>query len=79
MTIAPVNQIAPLREVSTLIGAAIGGRLSGEQHLRSRLAAASIDLPKSTGCRRFTPDHIYLFPKFQSSGSRFTAHTLAGF
>jgi len=52
MTIAPVSQIAPLREVSTLIGAAIGGRLSGEQHLRSRLAAASIDLPKSTGCRR---------------------------
>jgi len=42
MTIAPVSQIAPLREVSTLIGAAIGGRLFGEQHLRSRLAAASI-------------------------------------
>ena len=42
MTIAPVSQIAPLREVSTLIGAAIGGRLFGEQHLRSRLAAASM-------------------------------------
>jgi drug/metabolite transporter (DMT)-like permease len=42
MTIAPVSQIAPVREVSTLIGAAIGGRLFGEQHLRSRLAAASI-------------------------------------
>jgi drug/metabolite transporter (DMT)-like permease len=42
MTAAPVSQIAPVREVSTLIGAAIGGRLFGEQHLRSRLAAASI-------------------------------------
>jgi drug/metabolite transporter (DMT)-like permease len=42
MTVAPVSQIAPVREVSTLIGAAIGGRLFGEQHLRSRFAAASI-------------------------------------
>ncbi|HEY1478101.1 MAG TPA: hypothetical protein VGF37_10495 [Chthoniobacterales bacterium] len=42
MTVAPVSQIAPVREVSTLIGAAIGGRLFGEQRLRSRLAAASI-------------------------------------
>jgi drug/metabolite transporter (DMT)-like permease len=42
MTVAPVSQIAPVREVSTLIGAAIGGRLFGEQHLRSRLTAASI-------------------------------------
>ena len=41
MTNAPVSQIAPLREVSTLIGAAVGGRFFGEQHLRSRLAAAS--------------------------------------
>src|ERR1700751_5995752 len=42
MTVAPVSQIAPVREVSTLIGAVIGGRLFAEQHLRSRLAAASI-------------------------------------
>jgi len=42
MTVAPVSQIAPVREISTLIGAAIGGRLFGEQHLRNRLAAASI-------------------------------------
>jgi drug/metabolite transporter (DMT)-like permease len=42
MTIAPVSQIAPVREVSILIGAAVGGRLFGEQHLRSRLAGASI-------------------------------------
>jgi drug/metabolite transporter (DMT)-like permease len=42
MTVAPVSQIAPVREVSTLIGAAAGGRLFGEQHLGSRLAAASI-------------------------------------
>jgi drug/metabolite transporter (DMT)-like permease len=42
MTVAPVSQIAPVREVSTLIGAAVGGRLFAEQHLRSRLAAAAI-------------------------------------
>ena len=42
MTVAPVSQIASVREVSTLIGAAIGARLFGEQHLRSRLAAACI-------------------------------------
>jgi drug/metabolite transporter (DMT)-like permease len=42
MTAAPVSQIAPVREVSTLIGAAIGGRLFAEQHLHSRLAAASV-------------------------------------
>ena len=42
MTAASVSQIAPVREVSTLIGAAIGGRLFGERHLGSRLAAASI-------------------------------------
>jgi drug/metabolite transporter (DMT)-like permease len=42
MTAAPVSQIAPVREVSTLIGAAIGGRLFGERHLGSRLAAAFI-------------------------------------
>jgi drug/metabolite transporter (DMT)-like permease len=42
MTVAPVSQIAPVREVSTLVGAVIGGRLFAEQHLRSRLAAASI-------------------------------------
>jgi drug/metabolite transporter (DMT)-like permease len=42
MTVAPVSQIAPVREVSTLIGAGIGGRLFAEQHLRSRLVAAFI-------------------------------------
>jgi drug/metabolite transporter (DMT)-like permease len=42
MTVAPVSQIAPVREVSTLIGSAIGGRLFAEQHLRSRLVAAFI-------------------------------------
>jgi drug/metabolite transporter (DMT)-like permease len=42
MKAAPVSQIAPVREVSTLIGAAIGGRLFGERHLGRRLAAASI-------------------------------------
>ena len=42
LTVAPVSQIAPIREVSTLIGAAVGGRLFAEQHLSSRLAAAFI-------------------------------------
>jgi hypothetical protein len=42
MIVAPVSQIAPVREVSTLIGAAIGGRLFAEQHLRSRLVTAFI-------------------------------------
>jgi len=42
MTRAPVSQIAPAREMSTLIGAFVGGRLFAEQHLRQRLAAASI-------------------------------------
>jgi drug/metabolite transporter (DMT)-like permease len=42
MTVAPVSQIAPVREISTLIGAAIGGRVFGERHLGRRLAAASI-------------------------------------
>jgi drug/metabolite transporter (DMT)-like permease len=42
MTAAPVSQVAPVREVGTLIGTAIGGRLFGERHLGSRLAAASI-------------------------------------
>jgi drug/metabolite transporter (DMT)-like permease len=42
MTIAPVSQIAPMREISTLIGAFIGGRLFAEEHLRRRLAAASV-------------------------------------
>lgn len=42
MTVAPVSQIAPVREVSTLIGAAVGGRLFAEQHLRRRLVAALI-------------------------------------
>jgi len=42
LTVAPVSQIAPMREISTLIGAAIGGRLFAEQHLRRRMAAASI-------------------------------------
>jgi drug/metabolite transporter (DMT)-like permease len=42
MTTTPVSQIAPTREISTLIGALIGGRLFAEQHLRRRLAAASI-------------------------------------
>jgi drug/metabolite transporter (DMT)-like permease len=42
MTVAPVSQIAPVREVSTLIGAFIGGRLFAEQQLGSRLAAALI-------------------------------------
>lgn len=42
MTVAPVSQIAPTREVSTLIGALVGGRLFAEQNLRRRLAAASV-------------------------------------
>ncbi|SRR6266446_6827126 len=42
MTRAPVSQIAPTREISTLVGALVGGRLFAEQHLRRRLAAASI-------------------------------------
>jgi len=42
MTRAPVSQIAPVREMSTLIGAFVGGRLFAEQHLRRRLTAASI-------------------------------------
>jgi drug/metabolite transporter (DMT)-like permease len=42
MTFAPVSQVAPMREVSTLIGAFIGGRLFAEKNLNSRLAAASI-------------------------------------
>ena len=42
MTVAPVSQIAPMREISTLIGAFIGGRLFAEERLGSRLAAASV-------------------------------------
>jgi drug/metabolite transporter (DMT)-like permease len=42
MTTAPVSQIAPTREISTLIGAFVGGRLFAEQDLRQRLVAASI-------------------------------------
>ena len=42
MTVAPISQIAPVREISTLIGALIGGRLFAEQLLCSRLAVASI-------------------------------------
>jgi drug/metabolite transporter (DMT)-like permease len=42
MTVAPVSQIAPMREISTLIGAFIGGRLFAEEQLGRRLAAASI-------------------------------------
>jgi drug/metabolite transporter (DMT)-like permease len=42
MTTVPVSQIAPTREISTLIGAFVGGRLFAEGHLRRRLAAASI-------------------------------------
>jgi drug/metabolite transporter (DMT)-like permease len=42
LTSAPVSQIAPTREVSTLIGALVGGRLFAEQDLRRRLLAASV-------------------------------------
>jgi drug/metabolite transporter (DMT)-like permease len=42
MTMAPVSQVAPTREISTLIGAFVGGRLFAEQHLRQRLVAACI-------------------------------------
>jgi drug/metabolite transporter (DMT)-like permease len=42
LTVAPVSQIAPMREISTLIGALVGGRLFAEKHLRRRLAAASV-------------------------------------
>ena len=42
MTVAPVSQIAPMREISTLVGAFIGGRLFAEEHLGRRLAGASI-------------------------------------
>ena len=42
MTVAPISQFAPMREISTLIGAFIGGRLFAEEQLGSRLAAASI-------------------------------------
>ncbi len=41
MTFAPVSQIAPVREVSALIGAAVESRLSAEQ-LWSQLAAAFV-------------------------------------
>ncbi len=37
MVVAPVSQIAPMREISTLIGAFIGGRLFAEEQLRRRL------------------------------------------
>jgi drug/metabolite transporter (DMT)-like permease len=42
MTVAPVSQVAPMREISTLIGAFVGGRLFAEEQLGRRLAAASI-------------------------------------
>jgi drug/metabolite transporter (DMT)-like permease len=42
LTSAPVSQIAPTREVSTLIGALVGGRLFAEQDLQRRLLAASV-------------------------------------
>ena len=38
---APVSYVAPLREVSILIGTVMGARLLAEGHLHSRLAAAS--------------------------------------
>ena len=38
---APVSYVAPLREVSILIGTVMGARLLAEGHLRSRLVAAS--------------------------------------
>src|SRR5258708_19785152 len=56
MTGAPVSQIAPTREISTLVGALVGVRLLAEQHLRLRLAAASIlvirviSLPHASHC-----------------------------
>jgi len=37
----PVSYVAPLREVSILIGTVMGARLLAEGHLRSRLVAAS--------------------------------------
>jgi hypothetical protein len=43
---APVSQIAPVREVSTLIGSAIGGRLFAEGHLQSLPGLGSVS-PRS--------------------------------
>lgn len=41
LAIAPVTRIAPLREVSILIGAALGSHFLGEGHLGRRLVAAA--------------------------------------
>ncbi len=40
-TLAPVTQVAPLRELSILVGTALGTRLLAETHGRIRLVAAS--------------------------------------
>lgn len=41
LTISPVSHVAPAREISILIGAALGSRLLAEGHGTQRLAAAS--------------------------------------
>jgi drug/metabolite transporter (DMT)-like permease len=42
MSFSPVSYVAPMREISTLIGTFMGVRLLSEGHLRRRLGAASI-------------------------------------
>ena len=40
LTLAPVSYVAPVREVSILIGAFMGARLLGEAHAGRRLLGA---------------------------------------
>jgi drug/metabolite transporter (DMT)-like permease len=42
LKVAPVSAVAPMREVSVLLGVILGGRLLAEGHLRRRLIAAGI-------------------------------------
>ncbi|MBO3747759.1 EamA family transporter [Streptosporangiaceae bacterium NEAU-GS5] len=42
LRIAPVSAVAPMREVSVLLGVILGGRLLAEGHLKRRLLAAGI-------------------------------------
>lgn len=42
LEIAPVTSVAPMREVSVLIGVILGGRLLAEGDLRRRLVAATV-------------------------------------
>jgi drug/metabolite transporter (DMT)-like permease len=44
MVVAPVSQVAPIREMSTLIGAFLGDRLFAEDDLGRRMIADSVIL-----------------------------------